>query len=71
MKDHPYYNRPSLESSYKIAVIFLIALIILVLGIIVSESIVDFDNTYNKMELDPSLDTINKTEINAKTGLIV
>ena len=70
MKDHPYYNRPSLQSSYKIAVIFLIALIILVLGIIVSESIVDFDNTYNKIELDPLLDTINKTEINAKTGLI-
>ena len=70
MKDHPYYNRPSLQSSYQIAVISFIALIILVLGIIVSESIVDFDNTYNKIELDPSLDTINKTEINVKTGLI-
>ena len=54
MKDHPYYNRPSLQSSYQIAVISFIALIILVLGIIVSENIVDFDNTYYKIELDPS-----------------
>jgi len=71
MKDHPYYNRPSLQTSYQIAVISFIALVILLLGIIVSENIVDFDNTYNKIELDPSLDTINKREINDKIGLIV
>jgi len=71
MKDHPYYNRPSLQTSYQIAVISFIALVILLLGIIVSENIVDFDNTYDKIELDPSLDTINKREINDKIGLIV
>ena len=40
MKDnnnHPYYNRPSLTTSYQIAAISIICLVIMVLGLIVSE----------------------------------
>lgn len=54
MKDnnnHPYYNRPSLQTSANIAVISLICLVIMVLGLIVSEVVSDFDNTsINKKE---------------------
>ena len=47
MKDnnnHPYYNRPSLTTSFQIAVISIICLVIMVLGLIVSEVVNDFTN---------------------------
>ena len=47
MKDnnnHPYYNRPSLTTSYQIAAISLICLVILLLGFMVSEVVNDFTN---------------------------
>ena len=47
MKDnnnHPYYNRPSLQTSANIAVISLICLVIMVLGLMVSEVVKDFTN---------------------------
>jgi len=48
MKDnnnHPYYDRPSLRTSYQIAAIAFICLVLLVLGLMVSEVVNDFDNT--------------------------
>jgi len=47
MKDnnnHPYYNRPSIQTSYQIAAISLICLVILLLGLMVSEVVNDFTN---------------------------
>lgn len=49
--NHPYYDRPSKQTSYQIAAISIICLVLLVLGLIVSEVVSDFDNTsINKKE---------------------
>ena len=58
MKQHPYYNRPSLHTSYQIAAISLICLVILLLGLMVSEVVNDFDNTYNKINKDLPIETL-------------
>ena len=42
--NHPYYNRPSLHTSFQIAAIAIICLVIMVLGLIVSEVVNDFTN---------------------------
>ena len=42
--NHPYYNRPSLHTSFQIAAISLICLVITVLGLLVSEVVNDFTN---------------------------
>ena len=53
--NHPYYNRPSIQTSYQIALICLILWCVFVagyvLGDLVSEVVSDFDNTsINKKE---------------------
>ena len=53
--NHPYYNRPSIQTSYQIALICLILWCVFVtgyvLGDLVSEVVNDFDNTsINKKE---------------------
>jgi len=54
MKDnnnHPYYNRPSIQTSYQIAAISLVLLILLLLGLMVSEVVNDFtNNSINEKE---------------------
>ena len=65
MKDtnnHPYYNRPSLQTSYQIAAISLICLVIVLLGLMVSEVVNDFDNTSIHSNNDPIAETIYKRE---------
>ena len=42
--NHPYYNRPSLTTSFQIAAIAIICLVIMVLGLLVSEVVNDFTN---------------------------
>jgi hypothetical protein len=44
---HPYYNRPSLQTSYQIAAISIICLVILLMGLMVSEVVNDFTNNSN------------------------
>ena len=44
--NHPYYNRPSLTTSFQIAAISLICLVIMVLGLLVSEVVNDFTNNF-------------------------
>jgi len=63
--NHPYYNRPSLQTSYQIASIGIICLVIMVLGMMVlkliekvSENKNDFDNTYNKINKDLPIETL-------------
>jgi len=48
-----YYNRPSIQSSYKIAVICFFILVGMVLGILIAEVIDDFDNTSIHKKIDP------------------
>ena len=50
--NHPYYNRPSLTTSFQIAAISILCLVIMVLGLIVSEVVNDFTNNsiYEKKE---------------------
>ena len=54
MKDnnnHPYYNRPSIQTSYQIAAISLVLLILLLLGLMVSEVVNDStNNSINEKE---------------------
>ena len=45
--NHPYYDRPSKQTSYQIAAIAFICLVLLLLGLMVSEVVSDFDNTSN------------------------
>ena len=47
-KEWDYYNRPSLHTSYKMAVIAIIMLILTVMGLMVSEVVKDFDYTSHK-----------------------
>ena len=44
MKQHPYYNRPSIRTSYQIAAISIICLVILLMYLMVSEVVNDFTN---------------------------
>ena len=69
MKDnnsHPYYNRPSLQTSYQIALLAIIGLVLTVLGLMVSEVVSDFDNTSihktedNKREISYQMETIDE-----------
>ena len=53
--NHPYYDRPSKQTSFQIAVISIICLVLLILGLMVSEVVSDFDNT-----------SINKNEDNKR-----
>lgn len=46
MNKKDYYNRPSLQTSYQIAAISLVLLILTLLIMMVSEVVNDFDNTY-------------------------
>ena len=77
MKQHPYYNRPSLQTSFQIAAIALICLVIMLLGLMVanvfdvsfkrseisvSEVVNDFDNTSIHKKEDPIADTFIKRE---------
>ena len=50
--NHPYYNRPSIQTSFQIAAIAIICLVILLMGLMVSEVVNDFDNNsiYEKKE---------------------
>ena len=73
MKDnnnHPYYNRPSLESSYKLAVISGICLVLLILYLIVSEVVYDFDDTLIDEVRDTPAETIYQLETNDQEGVI-
>ena len=62
MKQHPYYNRPSIRTSGYIAVISLICLVILLMYLMVSEVVNDFDNTSIHKKEDPIADTFIKRE---------
>ena len=60
-----YYNRPSLHTSFNIAVICMIGMIVMLIGIGVLEIVKkvskdrnDFDNTYNKINKDISIETL-------------
>ena len=60
-----YYNRPSIQSSYKIAVISFFVLIVMLIGIGVLEIIekvsakeTDFDNTSIKIRKDLPIETL-------------
>ena len=70
MKDHPYYNRPSLQSSYKLAVISGIGLILLVLYLIVSEVVYDYDDTLIDEVRDTPAETIYQLETKEDEGVI-
>ena len=65
-----YYNRPSKETSYQIAVIAGIGLIILIMGMIVSEVVYDFDNTYIDQFREPKTDTIYQEETMDDEGVL-
>lgn len=70
MKNKDYYNRPSIQTSYQIAVIAAIGLILTVLSLIVSEVVYDFDNTYIDQYREPKTDTIYQEETMAKEGIL-
>lgn len=60
-----YYNRPQIQSSYKIAVISMICVILMLIGIGVLEIIkkvsakeTDFDNTSIKIKKDLPIETL-------------
>ena len=59
-KPHPYYDRPSKQTSYQIAAIAIICLVIMLLGLMVSEVVNDFTNNSNNGKED------NKGEISYK-----
>ena len=60
--NHPYYNRPSIRTSYQIAVCSLVLLILTLLGIIVSEVVNDFDNTSIHKKQETVVETFYKRE---------
>ena len=62
MKQHPYYNRPSIRTSGYIAVISLICLVILLMYLMVSEVVNDFDNTSINKKQETVVETIYKRE---------
>ena len=77
MKQHPYYNRPSLQTSFQIAAIALICLVIMLLGLMVanvfdvsfkrseisvSEVVNDFDNTSIHKKQETVAETFYKRE---------
>lgn len=70
MKHHPYYNRPSLESSYKLAVISGIGLVLLILYLIVSEVVYDYDDTLIDEVRDTPAETIYQLETMEDEGVI-
>lgn len=64
-KEWDYYNRPSKQTSFNIAVICIICAIVMMIGIGVLEIVKkvsddrnDFDNTYNKINKDISIETL-------------
>tara|TARA_B110000483_G_scaffold125758_1_gene151112 strand:+ start:507 stop:803 length:297 start_codon:yes stop_codon:yes gene_type:complete len=68
-KEWDYYNRPSINSSYQIAVVSIVILILLIIGMgvlklvdKVSAKENDFDNTYNKIRIDLPIETLIERE---------
>ena len=64
-KPHPYYDRPSKQTSFNIAVICMICVIVMLIGISILEIVKkvsddrnDFDNTYNKINKDIPIETL-------------
>ena len=64
-KPHPYYDRPSKQTSFNIAVICVVCIIVMLIGISILEIVEkvskdrnDFDNTYNKINKDLPIDTL-------------
>ena len=64
-----YYNRPSKQTSFQIAAISFLCAIVMVLGMMVlkliekvSEDKNDFDNTFNKINKDLPIETLNNRE---------
>ena len=68
-KEWDYYNRPSKQTSFNIAVICMIGVIVMLLGMGVLEIVKkvskdkkDFDNTYNKINKDLPIETLYDRE---------
>ena len=68
-KEWDYYNRPSKQTSFNIAVICMIGVICLITGMGVLEIVKkvskdkkDFDNTYNKINKDLPIETLYDRE---------
>jgi len=68
-KEWDYYNRPSKQTSFNIAVICMIGVMVLLLGMGVLEIVKkvskdkkDFDNTYNKINKDLPIETLYDRE---------
>ncbi len=70
MKNKDYYNRPSQETSYKIAVIGIIGIILTILVILVAEVVYGFDHTYIDQFNEPKTDTIYQEETKGEEGLL-
>ena len=68
-KEWDYYNRPSKQTSFNIAVICMIGVVVLITGMGVLEIVKkvskdkkDFDNTYNKINKDLPIETLYDRE---------
>lgn len=61
--NHPYYNRPSITTSYQLAIMGLIGLVLLIMIMKVSEVVSDFDNTSNKIKKDIPIETLLEREV--------
>ena len=70
MKNKDYYNRPSQETSYKIAVIGIIGVVLTILIAFVSEVVYGFDHTYIDQFKEPKTDTIYQEETKDVQGLL-
>lgn len=64
-KPHPYYDRPSKQSSENIAIVCILCLIVMIVGMAVLEIVEkvskdrnDFDNTSIKINKDLPIDTL-------------
>ena len=64
-KPHPYYDRPSKQTSFNIAVICVVCIIVMLIGISILEIVKkvsddrnDFDNTSIKINKDIPIDTL-------------